>query len=131
MNDRIIIKLCFVIGVVFLCGMVSLVKSVTSDNYLFKKAKVVEVREKTLKVEIGSQHGDPTIYEIKKPSFIKINKGDYIDVKSKNGIIKYTMFNEELTSYGRMALIFVPILCCAALTLYELRRIAIKNLMGE
>ena len=44
-------------------------------------ATVVEVKEKSLKVEMGSIEGDPQIYEIDKPFFLNPKVKDRISIK--------------------------------------------------
>lgn len=44
-------------------------------------ATVIEVKEKSLKVEIGSIEGDPQTYEIDKPFFLNPKVNDTISIK--------------------------------------------------
>ena len=92
-------------------GLALLVYKCTNGQYVFNKAQVIEIQGDILKVEAGSQYGDPIIYEIKKPFYKKVNNGDYINIKSKDGIIKYAVLSEDLEFIIAIILPNIALLC--------------------
>ena len=99
-------------------GLAFLVYKCTDGQYVFNKAQIIENQGDILKVEAGSQYGDPIIYEIKKPFYKKVNNGDYINIKSKDGIIKYAVLSEDLESIIAITLPNIALLCLFILSLF-------------
>ena len=92
-------------------GLAFLIYKCTDGQYVFNKAQVVEIQGDILNVETCSQYGDPIIYEIKKPFYKKVNNGDYINIKSKDGIITYAVLSENLESMIAITLPNIALLC--------------------
>ena len=103
---NIIALFCFIIGIIFV-----FIYAIESD--VFTNAKVIDIQGNIIKVEAGEKNGDPIIYEIEKPFYKKLKSGDYISVKQRNGIVKYTINRNLMLNIG---IIFILVSCvCIAL----------------
>ena len=101
------IILSFVIGMALV-----IIQGIDSGEYVFDYAKIIDVQENIIKVEAGEQNGDPIIYEIEKPFYKKYNRGDYISIKNKNGIIKYSFtVNQDFMRNIGIVFITVSMVC--------------------
>ena len=117
MRKKITIMMYILLILSLAIGLAFLIYKCTNGQYVFNKAQVIEIQGDILKVEAGSQYGDPIIYEIKKPFYKKVNNGDYINIKIKDGNIKYAVLSEDLESiiaitFPNIALLCLFILIC-------------------
>ena len=97
---------CLVIGFILV-----IISGIDRKN-IFDNAKIIDVQDDIIKVEVGEQNGDPIIYEIEKPFYKKYNRGDYISIKNKNGIIKYSFtVNQDFMRNIGIVFITVSMVC--------------------
>lgn len=87
------------------------------DRYIVNSYNVLDIRDNKILVDISDPNlGDPKIIEINKPLFIKINKGDKIDVRYKKDDIENMHYvlnrdiGEKSISLGSQYLIFTIML---------------------
>lgn len=78
-------------SVSFLIGIILSVISTMNIFSNVKLAYVIEVNDKTIKVQIGEQNGDPIIYELKKYKILNIKEEDNIYIDVKDNKVKYSI----------------------------------------
>ena len=94
-------------SMLFLTGITLSIISTMNIFSNVKLATVIEVNDKTIKVKIGEQNGDPIIYELKKYKIFNIKENDNIYVKLKEDKVNYSIKPFELKKFG-ILLIEVP-----------------------
>ena len=78
-------------SMLFLTGITLSIISTMNIFSNVKLATVIEVNDKTIKVKIGEQNGDPIIYELKKYKIFNIKENDNIYVNIKDNKVKYSI----------------------------------------
>ena len=77
-----------------------------------KQVSIIEVNDKTIKVQSGEQNGDPIIYEIKRYKILNKKENDKIYIKIKDNKAKYSLIQIGPDKIEKIALILMiaPIL---------------------
>ena len=95
MKEKMKSKLFTIIIILFLIlFLTGIILSIISTMNVFnnvKLATVIEVNDKTIKVQIGEQNGDPIIYELKKYKIFNIKENDNIYINIKDNKVKYSI----------------------------------------
>jgi hypothetical protein len=78
-------------SMLFLTGITLSIISTMNIFSNVKLATVIELNDKTIKVKIGEQNGDPIIYELKKYKIFNIKENDNIYINVKNNKVKYSI----------------------------------------
>lgn len=78
-------------SMLFLTGITLSIISTMNIFSNVKLATVIEVNDKTIKVQIGEQNGDPIIYELKKYKIFNIKENDNIYINIKDNKVKYSI----------------------------------------
>ena len=125
----IIILFCML----FLTGIVLSVMSTMNVFNNVKLATVIEVNDKTIKVQIGEQNGDPIIYELKKYKIFNIKENDNIYINIKDNKVKYSIKpidSDKLEKIGGYLAIFsITTIYLASLLNMLLKYDALKHII--
>ena len=99
--------------IIILCSiswLIGIILSIISTRNIFNNVKlvsVIEVNDKTIKVQISEKNGNPIIYELKRYKIFNIKENDNIYVKLKEDKVNYSIKPFELKKFG-ILLIEVP-----------------------
>lgn len=112
----IIICISFVLLLILLAA--GILESYYARKDVFK-ATVVEIDNKTIRVEYGTDHGDPVKVEMKKPLLQKIQKYDYVCVYEENGELKLALFGDKLGDICGLILLILLFILIPYIMLYK------------
>lgn len=112
-NKSKVIKIWLILSVTsFLIG--TTIAFLSAYNFFDnnKQVSIIEVNDKTIKVQSGEQNGDPVIYELKRYKILNKKENDKIYIKIKDNKAKYSLIQIEPDKIEKIALILMiaPIL---------------------
>ncbi len=112
----IIICISFVLLLILLAAGILESYYATKDVF---RVTVVEINDRTIKVEYGTDHGDPIKVEMKKPLLQKLQKYDYICVYEENGELKLALFGDKLGDICGLVLLILLFILIPYIMLYK------------
>jgi len=107
-NKLKILKICLLVLLTsFAIGIIIGIMSAYNFFDYSKEVYIIEINDKTIKVQSGEENGDPIIYELKKNKILNYKINDKIYIKLKDNKVKYSIIQLEPKKIEKIGVILI------------------------
>lgn len=107
-NKLKILKICLIVLLTsFAIGIIIAIMSAYNFFDYSKEVSIIEINDKTIKVQSGEENGDPIIYELKKNKILNYKINDKIYIKLKDNKVKYSIIQLEPKKIEKIGVILI------------------------
>ena len=107
-NKLKILKICLIVLLTsFAIGIIIAIMSAYNFFDYSKEVSIIEINDKTIKVQSGEENGDPIIYELKRNKILNYKINDKIYIKLNDNKVKYSIIQIEPKKIEKIGVILI------------------------